>query len=67
MEGPDLLSSGDDLSGGEEEAIGPRVPELHAVTVGDAQLSQSPVQRAATCNVQKAGNTANLVKWKYYC
>ena len=44
VEGPDLLSSGYDLCGRKEEAVGPSVPELHSVAVGDAKLSQSPVQ-----------------------
>ena len=60
VEGPDLLSSGYDLCGRKKEAVGPSVPELHGVAVGDAKLSQSPVQWATACNVKKAGDTTNL-------
>ena len=62
MEGPDLLSSGDDLFRREEEAVSAGVSELHPIAVGDTQLSQSPVQRAPTGNIEHAGNTANLVR-----
>ena len=60
MEGPGLLSSGDDLFWGKKEAINSSISKLHAGGEEDTNLSMSPVCRAATSNVQHAGNATNL-------
>ena len=60
MEGPRLLPVGNDLVRREEEAVHPRVSQLHGVAVGDPQLAQCPVQGPATGHVQQAGDAAHL-------
>ena len=73
MESPDFLPSGDDLLGGENEPVVAGVPQLHGkageggagamsvAPVGDAGLAQGPIQGAATCWIQHAGNATNLI------
>ena len=61
MECPDLLSCRNDLFRWKEEAVSSSVSQLHRVAVGNTQLSQCPVKRASTGNIEHAGNAANLV------
>ena len=61
VEGPGLLPRRDDLVGREEEAVHPGVPQFHPIAVGDAQLTQCPVQRPTTGYIEHAGDTADIV------
>ena len=62
MEGPGLLSIGDDLRGREEEAIGSGVPQLDAVHIGDAGHAQGPVQGGPSGHIEDTRNATSLVK-----
>ena len=80
MEGPGLLSCGDDLVSWQQEAekllenlppcalllpMESCVPELHAGGEANAHLPMGPVSGASTSNVQHAGDTANLIKQEW--
>merc|ERR1719278_67424 len=67
MESPDFLPSGDDLLRGENEPVVAGVPQLHGKAVGDAGLAQGPIQGAATCWIQHAGNATNLIFLVMHC
>ena len=78
MERPNFFSSGDYLLGGEDEPIVASVPQLHGkageggagavsvAPVGDAGLAQGPIQGAATCWIQHAGNATNLIHISFF-
>ena len=59
VEGPYLLSIGDDLRGWGEHAAGPVVPELHRHGVGDPQVVLHPVHAAPCGYVDDASNVSN--------
>merc|ERR1712203_825438 len=60
VESPGLLRGWNDLISREKEPVEPGVSQLHAGGEVDA-IAVSPVCRAATCDVQHAGDAAGLV------
>ena len=62
MEGPGLLRIRDDLRGREEEAVGPGVPQLDAVHIGDAGHAEGPVQGGPSGHVEDTRNAPSLVE-----
>ena len=61
MECPRLLSRGNDLVRGQQEAVASSVSQLHGHRVRDAQLTKSPVQRTARGDVEQARDAANFI------
>ena len=62
MEGPGLLCVGDDLRGREEEAIGPGVPELDTIDVGDSCHAQGPVQGGPGGHIEDTRDAPSLIE-----
>merc|ERR1712227_1195407 len=63
VEGPGFLSCGDDLLRGEQEAVGPGVPQLYGGRKINADLSVGPVNGAPASDVEKTGNAADVVSF----